>query len=93
MRWNQKWKISHAILEGWTMCFSSYKNCELKVKLWWVGARERKMSAVFVTFILPEGNFFNICFISMYSVLNKLSEYIYFYISKDITLYTVTAYI
>ena len=28
------------------------------------------------------------CFISMYSVLNTLSEYTYFYISKDITLYT-----
>ena len=24
------------------MCFSSYKNCELKVKLSWFGARERK---------------------------------------------------
>ena len=33
MRWNQKQKIPHAVLEKWTMCFSSYKNCDLKVKL------------------------------------------------------------
>ena len=60
----------------WTLCFSSYKNCELKAKLWSVAARERKNSAFFVTFILSEWNFCNIC------VLNKLSEYIYFYILK-----------
>ena len=34
------------------------------------GARERKNSPFFVMFIL--------CFIAMYSVLNKISEYIYF---------------
>ena len=60
----------------WTLCFSSYKNCELKAKLWSVAACERKNSAFFVTFILSEWNFCNIC------VLNKLSEYIYFYILK-----------
>ena len=46
------------------MCFSSYKNCELKVKLWWVVACQRKESAFFVTFIFSEGNFFNICVLS-----------------------------
>ena len=39
------------------------------------GARKRKMRAFSVLFILPEGNFFNICVISMYSVLNTLSEF------------------
>ena len=29
-----------------------------------------------------------LCFVSMYSVLNKFSEYIYLYISKNITSYT-----
>ena len=43
---------------------SSYKNRELKVKLWWVGAHERKKSVFFVTFILPEGNFLNPCVLS-----------------------------
>ena len=59
-RWNRKWKIQHTVLERWTLCFSSYKNYELKVKLWLVGARQRQKRS-FVTFILSEENFFNIC--------------------------------
>ena len=61
---NRKWKIPHTVLERRTLCFSSYKNSKLKVKLWWVGARERKKRAFFVPFILSEGNFFNICVLS-----------------------------
>ena len=33
---------SHTALERWTLWFSSYKNCVLKVRLWWVGFPERK---------------------------------------------------
>ena len=36
------------------MCFNSYKNQQLKVKLWWVEARERKESVFFVTFFCPK---------------------------------------
>ena len=61
---NWKWKIPHTVLERRTLCFSSYKNRKLKVKLWWVGARERKKRAFFVPFILSEGIFFNICVLS-----------------------------
>ena len=61
MKWNQKWKIPHTVLERQTLCSSSYKNCKLKVKLWWVGANERKKMTLFVLFILSERNFFNIC--------------------------------
>ena len=61
---NWKWKIPHTVLERQTLCFSSYKNRKLKVKLWWVGARERKKRAFFVPFILSEGIFFNICVLS-----------------------------
>ena len=43
--------------------------------------RKRKKRAFFVPFILSEGTFFNIYFISMYSVLNTLSENTCFYIS------------
>ena len=46
------------------LCFSSYKNCKLKVKLWWVGVRERKNRVFFVPFILSKGNFFKICVLS-----------------------------
>ena len=35
----------------------SYKNCKLKVKLWWIGALKRKKRTFFVTFILSEVNF------------------------------------
>ena len=39
-------------------------NKNIKVKLSWVGAREREKKAFFVPFILSEGNFFNICVLS-----------------------------
>ena len=43
------------VLKRWTLCFSSYRDYELKVKLWWVGASEGKESAFFETLILSEG--------------------------------------
>ena len=88
--WNELWRfkvkvsmlfVEQKFLDRYTLCFSSYKNCDLKMKLFWVGARKRKKS-VFVTFILYKGNFFlHLCFISTYRVF---SEYIYFYMSKDV---------
>ena len=79
---NWKWKFSHTSSETWTLCFRSFKNRKLTVKLWWVGARERKTRACFVPL--------NLCFISMHCVLNTLSEYAYCYIlkSKSINSYT-----
>ena len=53
-----------------------------KTVMSWSLRKKRKKRDFFVLFILSEGN---ICFISMYSVLNKLSEYIYFYIWRNIT--------
>ena len=61
-RQNRNWKICVTLLGRWTMCFSSYKNYELKLKLWWVGARERKKSASFVTFILSKRNLLTFVF-------------------------------
>ena len=61
------------------MCFSSYKNRKLKVKLS-VGARERKKRAFFVFFILSEQFFFfDDCVFNIvlrHSILNTLSEYV-----------------
>ena len=55
-------------------------------------SRKKKKGHFFVTFILSEGNFLqDLCFISTYSVLNKLPEYTYFHISKNITSYTFVA--
>ena len=61
---NQNWKIPYTFLDRRTLCCSSCKNRILKVKLWLVGARERKKKAFFVPFILSEGSFFNICVLS-----------------------------
>ena len=61
---NRKWKIPHSALESRTLCFSSYKNRELKVNLWRVGACERKKSAFFVFFTFSE----EICVLSQYRV-------------------------
>ena len=66
------------LLERCTMCFSSYKNCKLKVNLWWVEARERKKTVFFVNVYVVRRNYFqHFCFILIYSILNNLSEYIY----------------
>ena len=54
-------------------------------------SQKKKRGHFFVLFTLSEGNFCNICFISMYSVLNTLLENKYFYISKNITSYTFVA--
>ena len=45
---NWKWEIPHTFLERRSLCFSSYKNCKLKVKLLWVRARERKKKGQFL---------------------------------------------
>ena len=37
-----KWKIPSTALERRTLRFSSYQNRKLKIKLWWIGTRERK---------------------------------------------------
>ena len=60
MKRNRKWKSSYTFLERRTLCYRSYKNRKLRVKLRWVGARKRKKTVFFVPFILSEGNFFNI---------------------------------
>ena len=48
---NRKLKLSRLLSERWTLCFSSYKNRELKVKLRWAGAHEKK-TPFFITFVV-----------------------------------------
>ena len=55
---------THTFLERRNLSFNSYNNHKLKIKLWWVGACERKKRANFVPFVLSEGNFFNIYVLS-----------------------------
>ena len=47
------------------MCFSSYKNCKLKVKLWWVGAREIKRGYFCTVYFLSGKPFFNVFHLNM----------------------------
>ena len=42
---------------------------QIRVKLWWVGARERKKRAFFVPLILSGGNFFNISDLAQYTLI------------------------
>ena len=42
------------VLEERTLCFSSYKDRKLKVKLWWVGAHERKIGFLYRLFYRKE---------------------------------------
>ena len=74
------------VLEGRILCFRSYKNNQLKVNLWLVGAWERKKEHIFCNVSFVQNKFsFNVCFITLYRVLNKLSGYILVYILKNIT--------
>ena len=61
---NWKWSIPHKVLDRRTLYSSSHKNHKLRVKLWWVGARERKKSEIFVLFILSEETFCHIFVLS-----------------------------
>ena len=60
----RKGKIWHTVLERRNLFFSSYNNRKLKETRSWVGAFERKKGTCFAPFILSEGSFFNICFLS-----------------------------
>ena len=91
-RWNRKWKIPHTVFERWNRSFSSYKNCESKVKLYWVGACARKKSAFFVMFILFKGNVFKICVLSHCMVYWMNFENIYtFAYQKTLLSYSFAA--
>ena len=76
--------ILRQILERRTLCFSSYKNrkLKLKVKLWWVGARERKKTAFFVPFILFDGHFLTFVFYLSLQCTENTFQNRYFCISK-----------
>ena len=80
---NQKWKTSCTVLERFSFCFSLYKSHKLKANLCWAGT-------FFVPVYFVQGKF--LCFISMYSILNTLSEYPYFQMSQNALLYAYFDY-
>ena len=90
MKRNRKWKIRHIVFDGRILCFSWYKNRKLKVKMWWVGACERKKRAFFVPLILSEGNFLNICVLSQCIVNWIHFPNIYAFIYQKTLLHTLS---
>ena len=79
MKRSRKWKIPLTVFERRALCFSSHKNCELKVELWWVRAHEKK-EGFFVPSIFSEGNFYNIyilsqCIVYWYILLHIKKHY------------------
>ena len=57
----------------------------------WISQKRKEV--IFCTVYIVQKEFFkDFCFMWMYSVLNTLSEYTYFYISKNIPSYTFVAY-
>ena len=80
----------NTLLEIQTLCFSSYENHNLKVKLLWVGAPERKKSAYFVTFaFFSEGIYFNTCVLSQCIVYRINFQNIYTFTYQKTLLYTL----
>ena len=76
-------KIPHIVLERRTLWFSSYKNRELKVKLWWVGARERKKRLFLYRLFHPKGNFLRFVFyLNVYCTEYIFEIYILLHIKK-----------
>ena len=67
-----------------SLCFGSHKKCKSKVKLWWAGTCKKKKRTFFFPFVCPKKFFEHFSFILMYNVLNTLSEYTYFYTTKNI---------
>ena len=59
--WFSEFKI-FLFFESSNSLISTHKNCEWKVKLWWVGACERKNRVFFVLFVLSEGNVLKLVF-------------------------------
>ena len=76
---------THGSGETDLVCFSSYKNHKLKVKLWWVGARERKKEGIFCTvFFCPKEYFLTLAFyLNVWCI-----EYTFRKSEKNITSYT-----
>ena len=83
MKRNRKWKIPHTVSERRTLCFSSYKNCKLKVKLLCVGPRKRKKKVFLVLFILSEKVFLTFVFyINVYCIEHTFRIYILVHVKK-----------
>ena len=83
-----KWKLPLTVLERRILCFSSYKNHKLKVKIRWVGPRERKRVHFLYLLFCPKEIFFNIRVLSKCKVYWTHFQNLHTLILKNITSYT-----
>ena len=63
---NQKLKILHKVLERQSLCFSSYKNYKLKVKLWWLELVKEKRGHFLYRLFCPKKIFSTLILMYMY---------------------------
>ena len=85
MKQNLKWKIPYTVFKRQILCCSSCKNHKLKVKLWQVGAPERKKGAFFVYTI-----YFVYCL--LFIVLSRCIVYWIHFQNTHIFIYQKTLY-
>ena len=72
-------------------CVSARKESLIKSNTMMSCSLQKKKEFIFSKIYFVQSKFFKNYLISMYRVLNKLSEYISFYISKNIASYTFVA--
>ena len=77
MKRNRKSKVQHTVLEKRTLQIKS------KTVMSW-GLRKKIERIFCIVYFVQRKIFYHLCFISMYGVLNTLSEYTYFCISKTL---------
>ena len=65
-RWNRKWKILHIVLERWTLCFCSCKNCKLKKSV--MRLTHEKKEGFFHRLFFPKEIFFDNYFLFQFIV-------------------------
>ena len=89
---NWKWKIPNTInpkhnFRETSLVLQLIEELKIKSKtvMRWSSTNKKEGICCIVYFVWRK-NFKHLCFISMYSVLNTLSKYAYFYTSKNITL-------
>ena len=84
MKRNWEWKIPHTIFERETLCFSSYNNRQLQLKLF---AKEKRGPSLYHLFC-PKELFFYICVLSQCMVYWILFQNVHTFTYQKILLHT-----
>ena len=88
--WNRKWKIPKKPLKIPILCFSSYENRELNIKLWCVRACKKLKCDYFAVCFLSLEHCWADMFYVFQLTITGLSNNIDFYISKNFTFWVLS---